>query len=481
MARDPLALDIDRGGGGPLFLAIAAAIVGDITRGRLVPGQRLPGTRALARELGVHRNTVDAAYQELLTQGWLRAQPARGTFVAEDLPQAMVSPPPVPAAPEPEPHSPALAFTDGAPDPRLVPDKALARAFRRALLAPAFRSGSDYGDLRGTPALRRTLAAYLASDRGVVADPARLLIARGSQMALFLAARAVLVPGETIAVEAPGYPLAWEAFRAAGATIRGVPVDAGGLQVEALETALARDPGIRAVYVTPHHQYPTTVTMGAARRLQLLELAQRHRLTLIEDDYDHEYRFEGRPVLPLAARAPADLPLIYIGSLSKLLSPGIRLGYALAPEPVLARMAAARAAIDRQGDTPLEAALAELIRDGDLGRHARKARRIYRARRDLLAEALTRRLGDRVHFDLPAGGLALWLCSRGAPAEPWAERAGRDGLALLPGTRFTLDAPAPQAFRLGYAALEEAQIARAVEILARSWPGGSSKHRDFPS
>jgi len=471
MARDPLALEIAKNPRGPLFLAIAEAITRDILRGRLKPGSRLPGTRALARELGVHRNTVDAAYQELTTQGWLKAEPARGTFVAQDLPDEMASPGCIPAPAEPAVVRPPLAFTDGAPDPKLLPDKALARAFRRALLSPAFRTGVDYGDARGTPVLRNALSSYLASDRGVVADPARLLITRGSQMALFLAAKAAVKPGQAIAVEEPGYPLAWEAFRAAGAVVRGVPVDGGGLSVAMLEETIASDPRIAAVYVTPHHQYPTTVTMGAARRLQLLEVVERHGITLIEDDYDHEYRFEGRPVLPLAARAPADLPLIYVGSLSKLLSPGIRLGYAMAPEPLLSGMAAARAAIDRQGDAPLEAALADLIRDGDLGRHARKARRIYRARRDVLAAALTERLGKRIAFDTPAGGLALWLGCGEASADVWAARAGQAGLALLPGTRFTLECPAPQALRLGYAALDESQIAHAVEILARSLPG----------
>lgn len=470
MAPDPLALEIAKNPHGPLFLAIAEAITRDILRGRLRPGSRLPGTRALARELGVHRNTVDAAYQELTTQGWLKAEPARGTFVAQDLPDEMALPGSIPAPAEPAVVRPLLAFTDGAPDPKLLPDKALARAFRRALLSPAFRAGVDYGDARGTPVLRHALSSYLASDRGVVADPARLLITRGSQMALFLAAKAAVKPGQAIAVEEPGYPLAWEAFRAAGASVRGVPVDAGGLSVAALEETIASDPRIAAVYVTPHHQYPTTVTMGAARRLQLLEVVERHGITLIEDDYDHEYRFEGRPVLPLAARAPADLPLIYVGSLSKLLSPGIRLGYAMAPEPLLSGMAAARAAIDRQGDAPLEAALADLIRDGDLGRHARKARRIYRARRDVLAAALTERLGERIAFETPAGGLALWLGCGEVSADVWAARAGKAGLALLPATRFTLKRAAPQALRLGYAALDEAQIAHAVDILTRSLP-----------
>ena len=471
MTPDPLALDIEKEPHGPLFLAIAEAITRDIMRGRLKPGTRLPGTRALARELAVHRNTVDAAYQELTMQGWLHAQPARGTFVAEDFPDSIAEPVAVSVPVEPSVVRPHLAFTDGAPDPKLVPDKALARAFRRALLSPIFRTGVDYGDARGTPVLRHALSSYLASDRGVVAEPARLLITRGSQMALFLAAKAAVKPGQVIAVEEPGYPLAWAAFRAAGASVQGIPVDEGGLSIAALEDVITHDPRIAAVYVTPHHQYPTTVTMGAARRLQLLELVERHGVTLIEDDYDHEYRFEGRPVLPLAARAPADLPLIYVGSLSKLLSPGIRLGYAMAPEPLLSRMATARAAIDRQGDAPLEAALADMIRNGDLGRHARKARRIYRTRRDVLASALSNHLGERIAFDSPAGGLALWLHCQNVSAESWAERAEAAGLALLPATRFTLERPAPQAFRLGYAALDEAQIVRAVEILAQSWPG----------
>ena len=198
MARHPLALEIERSPRGPLFLAIAEAIARDIARGRLSAGTRLPGTRALARELGVHRNTVDAAYQELLTQGWLRAEPARGTFVARDLPQGMMLASPAPVADVPPPVQPALGFSDGAPDPGLVPDKALARSFRRALMSPAFRAGSDYGDARGTLSLRQVLVSYLASDRGVVAEPERLLVTRGSQMALFLAAKAVEKIGSEI-------------------------------------------------------------------------------------------------------------------------------------------------------------------------------------------------------------------------------------------------------------------------------------------
>ena len=152
-------------------------------------------------------------------------------------------------------------------------------------------------------------------------------------MALYLAARAILTTGDAIAVEDPGSPLARAAFIAAGARVIRVPVDDHGLNLEALGRIIAQEPRLRAVYVTPHHQYPTTVTLGAARRLRLLDLAKAHNLTLIEDDYDHEYRFEGRPILPLAARARPDQPLIYIGSLSKVLSPMVRQGFGIAPPP----------------------------------------------------------------------------------------------------------------------------------------------------
>lgn len=184
-----------------------------------------------------------------------------------------------------------------------------------------------------------------------------------------------------------------------------MPVDGQGIDVSRLASIADREPRLRAIYVTPHHQYPTTVTLGAGRRLKLLDIARYRSLTIIEDDYDHEYRFDGRPVLPLAVRAEVELPVIYIGSLSKLLAPAVRVGYVTARSDILARMVDRREAIDRQGDLPLEQALAGLIEDGALRRHARKARRIYQARRDHLAERLISRLGSEVTFETPLAAL----------------------------------------------------------------------------
>ncbi|MBZ7921470.1 PLP-dependent aminotransferase family protein [Ensifer adhaerens] len=477
-ARRDITIELSRDGKQPIFLDIVASIVREIERGRLKPGEALPGTRALARSLKVHRNTVDAAYHELTMQGWLVAEPSRGTFVARDLPDLRPandadrkSAPANAVRTEMRAPSP-LRVTDGAPDSRLMPRSELGRAFRRALLGPAFLSDTGYGDPRGALSLREALSDYLESERGLIAPPSDLLVTRGSQMGLFLAASAVIEPGEAIAVEDPGYPLAWAAFRAAGAKVIGVPVDGQGIDVSRLASIADREPRLRAIYVTPHHQYPTTVTLGAGRRLKLLDIARYRSLTIIEDDYDHEYRFDGRPVLPLAVRAEVELPVIYIGSLSKLLAPAVRVGYVTARSDILARMVDRREAIDRQGDLPLEQALAGLIEDGALRRHARKARRIYQARRDHLAERLISRLGSEVTFETPAGGLALWISLRsGLSAETWAFNAHRAGLAVTPGLRFALDASrAPEAFRVGYASLDQSELSRLVDLLSRTRP-----------
>ena len=477
--RSEITFELEEDGKAPLFLNLASVIRREIERGRLKPGEALPGTRALAKSLRIHRNTVDAAYRELVLQGWLVSEPSRGTFVTRDLPEASSSShseaktaqQKTAEAPEAW-RPPMLRISDGAPDPRIIPGAELARAFRRALAAPLFLAGSGDDDPAGSLKLRESLAGYLTKERGLTATSERLLVTRGSQMALFLAAHAIFEPGQVIAVEDPGYPLAWSAFRAAGARVAGIPVGAEGLSIDHLIALAEQEPALRAVYVTPHHQYPTTVTMGAGRRLKLLELACRLRLTIIEDDYDHDYRFDGRPVLPLAARTDSGADIIYIGSFSKLFAPGIRLGYVVTNPGRLSRMKEIRQAIDRQGDLPLEYALACLIDDGDLHRHAQKARRIYRMRRDLLAGEIRRKSGGKIGFDLPAGGLAIWLrLIGGIDAALWADQAAKAGLAIAPGCSFALKRQTAQnAFRFGYASLDETELRRAVDLLMLSMP-----------
>jgi GntR family transcriptional regulator/MocR family aminotransferase len=467
----------------PAYLRIARAISDDVRRGRLPRGAELPGSRALAASLGVHRNTVLAAYDELAAEGWIETSPARGTFVTQALPEAKprrfagkAAPrAAVPArvgfdlgpAPEPLPAPPppgVLSLAGGAPDLRFVPMKALARAYRRALQAEG-ESALDYGDPRGHERLRAALAAMLSALRGLAAGPDQVLVTRGSQMGIDLAARALLAPGDVVAVESFGYRPAWEALRSTGARLAPLPVDGAGLVVDALAELAARE-RVRAVYVTPHHQYPTTVTLAPGRRLALLALCRAQRIAVLEDDYDHEFHYEGRPVLPLASADEAGV-VVYVGTLSKILAPGLRIGFVVAPEPLVARLASLRALVDRQGDRAVERAVAELLEDGEVQRHARRAKRAYAARREALAEALRARLGGALSFELPAGGMAVWArAAEGIDVDAWAERALARGVALQTAKRFAFDGRRRPFLRLGFARLDEREIAEAVQRLA---------------
>jgi GntR family transcriptional regulator/MocR family aminotransferase len=301
----------------------------------------------------------------------------------------------------------------------------------------------------------------VSSLRGLAAGPDSVLITRGSQMALDLVARTLVKPGEVVAVEALGYRAAWEVLRLAGARLQPLPVDAQGLDVDALEALVAKE-RVRAVYLTPHHQYPTTVVLSPGRRLRLLELAARHRIALIEDDYDHEFHYEGRPVLPLAAADGAGV-VIYVGTLSKILAPGLRLGFLVAPPPLLERLAAVRHLVDRQGDQAVECAVAELLEDGEVQRHARRARRIYQVRRDALCQALQAELSSALRFEAPQGGISLWAqMDPAVDVDSWSERALARGVAFYPARRFAFDGRSRPAARLGFAALNEREIAEAV-------------------
>jgi GntR family transcriptional regulator/MocR family aminotransferase len=244
-------------------------------------------------------------------------------------------------------------------------------------------------------------------------------------------------------------------------------VDADGVRIDSIEAALAAGP-LRALYLTPHHQYPTMVALSAQRRLRLLALAKQHRFAVLEDDYAHEFQFEGRPRLPLASADRAGV-VVYIGTLSKILAPGLRIGYVVAPRALLDSMAAQRTISDRQGDSTAEVAVAELLEDGEVERHVRRVRRVYRERRDVLAHELTSRLGERVSFALPSGGMAMWIRVRGSKPERWVERARARGVVFRAGREFSLEHRASEHgtvpfVRMGFTRLDPRELARAVAI-----------------
>lgn len=477
-----LQLEVQRRSDLPLYLSIARSLAQAIESGRLSAGAKLPSTRRLAEMLEVQRNTAVAAYEELEAEGWIVGRARAGTFVAEDtlpqLPTDATSPGhrcafPLGEAPHPKlsaPTTPArYVLSGGVPDLGLVPRHELTRAYRRALSQQP--KLLDYADPAGHAGLRERIAELVVRQRGLRATPDQVLITSGAQMALYLTGQALLRgPNPAhLAVENLGYPPAWAAFETTGAQLHGLPVDEGGLRVDALEALVAalekRGERLSGVYVTPHHQYPTMVLMSPSRRLALLALAEKHRFAVIEDDYDHEIHYSGQPVLPLASRDRRG-SVVYVGTLSKVLAPGLRLGYVVGPRPLIQRLAELRLVIDRQGHHALEAAVAELFEDGEIQRHVRRARKHYRLRREALTEALRDQLGDVLRFGLPPGGLALWArVQDGFSSEGWAQRARTLGVAITPGGELSLDRRSLPFLRLGFAAHSPDRLVEAVQLM----------------
>jgi len=475
-------ISIDQSAKTPVFLQIAASLTESIRRGVIVPGARLPGTRALSETLGVHRKTVVAAYDELLAQGWLETQHSRGTFVSQKLPEIKPQAWGKNAAPAnrqkagfafrrnplldfpPLKSSGAPAFNDGFPDVRIAPWDALGRAYRTALRQGFRKNLVFYGEMTGEPSLRSAMTDYLRESRSLAIGAENVMITRGSMMAIHLATHSIVAPGETVVVGDISYNSANLIFANAGARLVKVPVDEHGIDVEAIER-LCESAAVRMVYVTPHHHYPTTVIMPAERRLRLLELARKRGFCILEDDYDYDFHYDSNPIMPLAG-ADTGRHVVYIGSLSKVFSPALRVGYVAAPAEIIEALADLRRIVDRQGDNLLEAALAALFRDGDMRRHLKKAQKIYHRRRDLFCDLLQSELGHVVEFSRPTGGLAVW--ARFDPAcslRELAKKSREKGLWISDGLNYGAHL---NAARLGFAAVNEEEIERGINILKKS-------------
>ncbi|MEM5315454.1 PLP-dependent aminotransferase family protein [Paraburkholderia sp. JHI869] len=470
---------------GSVARQIVQAIIHEIRRGRLLPGTPLPGSRELAKVLDVNRKTVILAYEELSAQGWLKSEKTRGTFVSPALPEkgieavkpldSGIAPalgvrlagngPDVPCLYSEDGY---LTFDDGAPDTRLVPVAELAAAYRKALLAASQKNRLGYGDPLGTLRIRREILEMLSSERGITAREDNICIVRGSQMGIYVTARILVRPGDCVVMEALSYPPAREAFRAAGAEVVTVGLDEEGLKVDELEKLCYRK-RVRAVYVTPHHQFPTTVLLPAARRMRMLALAEQFDFAIIEDDYSHEFHFAHRPMLPLASFDRRG-KVIYVGSMSKLLTPSLRIGYLIAPAPFIERAAAEVTIIDRQGDPASEAAVADLLSSGVIHSHTKKVMKIYAERRDLLASLLQTHLHKWLSFELPVGGLALWaVCKADVDMDTLQAAGEREGVRFLPASHFSLKNRPYPALRLGFGSLNAQELEEAVLRLRRAF------------
>lgn len=468
--------------GSVLYKRIAVTIQNAILEGRLPRQTALPGTRVLADLWGVNRRTVMAALQELEAQGWLVTLPNSGTFVASELPSGAAAA--KPAGPDPatrvgfdlpsllHPASTSLAgdllLADGSPDPRLAPAEELAKGYQRALRRHGPRILDDRDPL-GTPLLREVVAAWVAERHGLRVGADRIMITRGSRESLGLLAMAMQRPGNLVAVENPGNRGAWDILQQVGKMdLRPVAVDGEGIVPDALEEVLRKE-RVRFLYVTPRRQFPTTAVLSGARRKALLALAETYRTAILEDDYDGEFCYEETRTEPLISLDQTG-QVIHIGSLSRLLAPGLKLGYLILPTPLVPYLAKVRRNRGELGDPVLEWAVADLIRDGDLLRHVRRVRKTYAARRDQLVGLLRRDLGDHLDVASPGGGMSLWLRGKeGVDLEAWIKGARSRGLILNPPSHFLLGAPG-SGFRMGFAQADAVELEEAVARLVGTRP-----------
>jgi len=463
----------------PIYLQLANTITQEISAGRIQAGQKLPGTRTLAGLLGINRKTVIIAFEELAAQGWIELQPSRGAFVSEKLPIDRYIP--IGEATEDAPHAQtafdleidtslpilegrlahSLNITDATPDVRLAPMESLYRHCRFFARTSMTLRYLQYGDVRGEYTLRKELAKYLNETRGLRCDAEHVFLSRGSQMSIFLSLKALIRPGDTVVVGESNYPVVDQVVEHLGGKLIRVPVDEAGIAVKDIQK-ICHQQGIRAVYLTPHHHFPTTVTLSADRRIQLLELAHIHRFAIIEDDYDYDYHYTSSPMLPMASLDRSG-SVVYLGSFSKILAPAVRIGYLVAPINMIESLNRLRKIIDRQGDSVMERALAEMLREGEIQRHIKKSLKIYRNRRDDLCAQLQQELGAWVDFVPPDGGMAVWV--RFAPQinlPQLAEALKAQGITMALRDNWVRTS---NGLRLSFASLTEAEIIRIVQAI----------------
>lgn len=482
-------IQIDRDDDKPLFLQIVEEVERLVAQGHVPDGHRMPPTRELARQLGVNRNTVVAAYHELDLRGRTTAHTGRGTFVRagtasgragipwdELLGRTLNATLDLHSVPVQEAD---ISFAMNFPAEDLLPVEAFRGALNRVLENEGARI-LTYGSPVGYGPLRHWIAESMSTpDAPVTAE--EIVITTGSQQAIDLMARALVDPGDTVLMAEPGFPGALSAFQIYGAQVVGLESDVEGIRVDALERALARTPA-KVLYVVPNFHNPTGVTMSEARRRAVLEVAARHRLPILEDDSGVDLRFEGEP-LPSLYALDEDALTTYVSSFSKKLLPGLRVGWLTGPQPVRQRLVALKQLADCSTSLLLQAALHEFCRQGLLEEHLEKVRKQYRERRDAMVSAMRRYFPDGVHWTEPQGGLVLWVTlPQDMDARELLVEARTRGVVFNAGELFYAASPRRHQMRLTFGATPPQEIRRGIkilgEILSRNAGRGTEHRRD---
>lgn len=476
MQPPPFAIDARRAV--PLHRQIYDAWRVGIRSGRFAPGDRLPSTRELAVALRVSRATVTAAYDQLVAEGYVDARAGSGMFVSSELPErprwparprrASTAPLAVrlsgfvnrlgPATTRPPLAAGTLDLSAAGPDYDLFPFAMWNRMIRRHLRRPSPSEFRYALDLAGHAPLREAVASYLRRSRAVECAAAQVVIVNGSQQALDLCTRILVDPGDEVGVEEPGYPGARQLFAAAGARVCAVRVDGDGLVVSSIPA------GARLAYVTPSHQFPLGVSLSLARRLDLLAWARARNAFVIEDDYDSEFRYGGAP-LPSLQGLDGGTRVVYVGTFSNAMFPGLRLGYVVLPEPLVEPFVRAKWHADRQTAHLEQAALADFIREGHFEQHVRRMRRVYEGRRAALLDALDRHFAARVRVLGDAAGMHVVVRF---DVSGISGRAARNGVHLAGTGHYYSGDQVANEFILRFSGLSGRALGEAVKRLAGS-------------
>jgi GntR family transcriptional regulator/MocR family aminotransferase len=474
---DLYAWQLDRASRTPLTRQIYMQARSAVLSGALRPGTRVPSSRAMASKLGVARASVVLAYEHLLAEGYVESRHGSGTFIAEDLTGLVprrrgtsratkrAMPTPVQNFSDFERsavQSDARPFNTG----RTLIDARTAETWRSLTHRAVRRLGANdfgYTDPAGLAELRANICDYLRAARAVRCDPEQIVITAGTQQAIDIAIRVLLVPGDEVWVEDPGYPLTHAQLLLAKVRPHPIPVDAQGLVVDA---GLRKAPRARAAFVTPSHQFPTGVALSMGRRLELLAWARQSGAFIVEDDYTSEFRYSGPPLASLQGLDDTE-QVIYVGTLNKALFPGLRIGYAVVPRALLQAFVGARYLIDRQPATLQQAVVSEFMQQGHFAAHIRRMRQLYREQRDALAETLMRRTAGRLDVAVPDQGMHLvaYLCdgSSDIAIEAAAQRAGIVVRAI---SRFYRAARPRRGLMLGFSGFPQQLIVPSAARLA---------------
>ncbi len=461
------------------YLQIFEAFQQAILKAELKAGTRLPSSRQQASLLGVSRNTVLLAYEQLIAEGYFETQKAKGTFVSKDLSQ-LSKPKKLPSLRSSSLDISLSTYAETAlnlkptggmtytiqPELNLRYglakfDPKLMTLWKKYLTQAANKLDINYGDAQGDYHLREVLSQYLQQNRSVNCTADTILITSGSQQALFLISQALLNQRDKVIVEEPCYQGATKVFKAHNAELIYTKVDEEGMTMPSQAAKLA--------YITPSHQFPTGTVMSLSRRLELLDWAKQHHALIIEDDYDSEYRYEGKPVAALQGLTELQ-NVIYVGTFSKTLFPSLRLGFMVLPEALIEVFKSLKWLSDRQNSSLEQVALASFIEEGQFERHLRRTRVINANYRQVLLAALNEHFADSIEIMGSKAGIhvVVWFKELDASLEPViTERAQREGVGIYPISSYYHVPPKRLGFLIGYTALSELQIKEAVRRLAK--------------